>query len=461
MATNKSQEMTVDSQRSAADVNKIQTFDSPATTKYCAAGKIAQSVLKHLVGEIANNKISNAYEICRTGDEMIEREAKKIFKTVDEKGVAMPTTIDVNNCIVGYSPVDSESGYVLHDGDVVKISLGAHIDGFTALASHTLVVYPSLAPADQVSPTPGLVADAICASYMATEAVIKLLGTVLDRPDPSTGALRSGSALVTGESIKQVVEIIAKTYKVKIVPGSQVRRIKRFLVGQDAALEVDVKGYAWGSLRIAEATDDPDEGDLRKDIDSTVPVEAGEAWIVDISMCEFAGKDKDLNPHNSLQLSRRAIKEHRSLRPTIFTRDYSTHIEMRVKAARGVLTEIDMRKSVFPFHSSALQTDGAPLGIAALTSAGVLAPSQVWTAPSSSLVTRERTTILLVPNKGAKNGGEIVRLTGGEITPSWVHSEFEITDALVKGLLDANVRIRNVVGVSLEGISASDEMDIE
>ena len=46
----------------------------------------------------------------------------------------------MNNCICHFSPLVSETDVILADGDVVKIDMGAHIDGFIAVVAHTVVV---------------------------------------------------------------------------------------------------------------------------------------------------------------------------------------------------------------------------------------------------------------------------------------------------------------------------------
>ena len=46
----------------------------------------------------------------------------------------------MNNCICHFSPLVSESDVILADGDLVKIDMGAHIDGFIAVVAHTVVV---------------------------------------------------------------------------------------------------------------------------------------------------------------------------------------------------------------------------------------------------------------------------------------------------------------------------------
>ena len=48
--------------------------------------------------------------------------------------------MSVNNVICHYSPLVSEPDTILAEGDMVKLDLGAHIDGFIAVVAHTIVI---------------------------------------------------------------------------------------------------------------------------------------------------------------------------------------------------------------------------------------------------------------------------------------------------------------------------------
>ena len=73
----------------------------------------------------------------------MDEEVRKVFNNKKskklERGIAFPTCISVNNVIRHYSPIVDESTK-LEEGDVAKIDLGCHIDGFIAQAAHTIVV---------------------------------------------------------------------------------------------------------------------------------------------------------------------------------------------------------------------------------------------------------------------------------------------------------------------------------
>ena len=56
-------------------------------------------------------------------------------------GIAFPCCISVNNCICHFSPLSNDPDTILKAGDVTKIDLGAHIDGFIAVVAHTGIEY--------------------------------------------------------------------------------------------------------------------------------------------------------------------------------------------------------------------------------------------------------------------------------------------------------------------------------
>lgn len=73
---------------------------------------------------------------------MLIEECNKVFKKEKamKKGLAFPVCVSVNNCINHYSPLLSDKDTTLKNGDMVKIDMGAHLDGFIAVVGHTVVV---------------------------------------------------------------------------------------------------------------------------------------------------------------------------------------------------------------------------------------------------------------------------------------------------------------------------------
>merc|ERR1711973_433612 len=109
-------------------------------TKYKMAGDISNRVIQAVIKKCVSG--ASVRELCSFGDSLLLEETNKVFKKEKDlkKGIAFPTCVSVNNCICHFSPLVSEADVVLADGDVVKIDMGAHIDGFIAVVAHTVVV---------------------------------------------------------------------------------------------------------------------------------------------------------------------------------------------------------------------------------------------------------------------------------------------------------------------------------
>ena len=71
------------------------------------------------------------------------------------------------------SPIESEpeADVTLKAGDVVKISLGAHIDGFAGILADTMVI-PETEGGGAVT---GRKADVLTAAWLASEAALRLV----------------------------------------------------------------------------------------------------------------------------------------------------------------------------------------------------------------------------------------------------------------------------------------------
>jgi len=103
--------------------------------KYHQSAELVNRVLARLVTSCVPG--TKVVDLCKQGDQLIEEGvATKFTKGKIEKGVAFPTSVSVNNCVGHYSPLSSDT-LVLQEGDVVKIDLGAHFDGYLAQAAHT------------------------------------------------------------------------------------------------------------------------------------------------------------------------------------------------------------------------------------------------------------------------------------------------------------------------------------
>ena len=106
---------------------------------------------------------ADIYTICQDVDAFMNEELRKVFNNKKskklERGIAFPTCISTNNICGHFSPLQEDS-YKLQDGDVAKIDLGCHLDGFVAQAAHTIVV-----SANPTSKVTGKKANTVVAAY--------------------------------------------------------------------------------------------------------------------------------------------------------------------------------------------------------------------------------------------------------------------------------------------------------
>lgn len=344
-------------------------LDERVVEKYRVAGQIVQTALVYLELVIANppsGTIPTITDLCVLTDLYMAKLLAKAYTTVREKGIAVPTQIDINELSTGFAPEvtdDKGSTYVLSVGDVAKVSLGVHIDGYTATVSHTLVVYPQ--GVDR-APLLGAKADAVCAAHVATETLVRYLGLAL-APEKTPQLFRvNGNAQVTGSQIRQIVDTIADAYNCVVVPGSKVRRIRRFLAGQAEGIvaEREFKGVVWDEshqelawLAKAAGTDIVKrEHKVTGDAHLAIPtddfvVEAGEVFQIDLRMApmrEMSGPGV-VTLEEIDHFTGKNGKNEFNCRPTMFVRDYAITHALKLKLARKLLAQVDKKFTVFPF----------------------------------------------------------------------------------------------------------------
>ena len=120
-------------------LNSLEQLDEyDNLEKYKIGGQIVVKVINNLIKKSRVNV--DIYELCLIGNEMLIQELKKIFKKKKFKygrGIAFPTCISINNNAGYYIPNERK---LINDGDVLKIELGVHLDGFPSIMCKTILV---------------------------------------------------------------------------------------------------------------------------------------------------------------------------------------------------------------------------------------------------------------------------------------------------------------------------------
>ncbi|KAI7750608.1 hypothetical protein M8C21_010141 [Ambrosia artemisiifolia] len=183
-------------------------------TKYKLAAEILNKALQLVVSECKPK--AKIVDICEKGDSYIKEQTGNMYKNVKkkiERGVAFPTCLSVNNTVCHYSPLASDET-VLEEGDIVKIDMGCHIDGFIAVVGHTHVL--------QQGPVTGRAADVIAAANTAAEVALRLV-----KPGKKN------------QDVTEAIQKVAAAYDCKIVEGVLSHQMKQFVIdGNKVVLSV-------------------------------------------------------------------------------------------------------------------------------------------------------------------------------------------------------------------------------
>ncbi|XP_071537392.1 proliferation-associated protein 2G4 [Panulirus ornatus] len=309
-------------------------------TKYKMAGEIVNRVLKLIVAKCV--PLASVRDICTEGDRLLEEETGKVFKKEKDmkKGIAFPVCASVNNCINHYSPLASEGDTVLQDGDLVKIDMGAHIDGFIAVVGHTVVV-----GASKESKVKGRQADVMLAAHNAAEAALRLV-----KPGNQNFA------------VTDTITKIAKVYKSKPVEGMLSFQLQQ--------------GRIDGEKTIIQNPTDAQRKEVEKQ-----DFETHEVYGVDVIISTGEGQGKEAEA-----------------RVTIFRKTEESY-SLKLKASREFYSKVQKNHGTMPFNIRSFDDEKkARLGVTECVSHKLVDPYPVLWEKSGEFVAQFKFTVLLMPS---------------------------------------------------------------
>lgn len=318
--------------------------EESVVTKYKSAGEIANRILRKIIE--ASTAGSTVCSLCQLGDKLILEETSKVFKKEKamKKGIAFPTCISVNNCVCHFSPLLSEAAVILKDGDIVKIDLGVHIDGFIAVVGHTVVV-----GASKENKVTGRKADVIQAAYLASELAQRLV--------------KAGNENFT---VTDQIQKVAEAFQCKPVEGMLSHELKRNMIDGEKAI-------------IQNPTDQQ-----RRD-HAKCEFSIYDVFAIDILMSTGNGQAKE-----------------KDTRTTIFKRTENTY-NLKMKASRVFLNEVSNKYTSMPFTLRLFQDEKkAKMGLVECLKHGLVEPFSVFWEKEGEYVAQFKFTLLLMPNGGCR-----------------------------------------------------------
>ena len=151
----------------SGNVELLEASSASVLEKYKTAGIIANRALHRVL--TACRPGIKIVDLCILGDTFVNEQVLKVYPDVrhankGQKGLCFPTCVSVNEVAGHHSPF-SDDKRCLHLGDMIKVDLGVHIDGFCAVVAHTIVL----------GECKGKKADVIAAAWSAAQSAIRLL----------------------------------------------------------------------------------------------------------------------------------------------------------------------------------------------------------------------------------------------------------------------------------------------
>ncbi|CAL8366674.1 unnamed protein product [Lota lota] len=348
--------------------------DDLVVTKYKMGAEIANQALKVVV-DAATAGVS-VLSLCDMGDAFISTETGKVFKKEKDmkKGIAFPTSVSVNNCVCHFSPLRSDTEIILKNGDLVKIDLGVHVDGFISNVAHSFVVGVT-----KDAPLTGRKADVLRAAHLCAEAALRLV-----KP---------------GNQNSQVTDAwnkIAKSFKCAPIEGMLSHQLKQHIIDGEKTI-----------------IQNPTE-QQRKDHEKA-EFEVHEVYAVDVLISTGEGKAKDGGQ-----------------RTTIYKRDPNKVYGLKMKTSRMFFSEVERRFDAMPFTLRALQDESkARMGVVECSKHELVQPFNVLHEKEGEFVAQFKFTVLLMANGP-------LRITNSLFDPDLYKSEHEVEDPELKALLQSS-----------------------
>lgn len=298
------------------------------------------------------NEGAHIIELCEKGDALLDAEVAKVYKGKKiQKGIAHPCTISPSSYVTPYTPLKSdaeEAATTLKKGELVKIQLGAQIDGFGTIVCDNVVVGGVVE---------GRMADLLAATHYANELLLRLMVPPSLGLGASTDEERKkaeGAKAPTQSKINQLLDKVAKAYGCNVVEST-------------TCWEFEHKNIE-GKKKIILAPGEGVKGEGSPDV--------GEVWGVEMGLSLGNGKVKTLN--NRATLLRRT----------------ATRYDLKRASSKQTLSEIVKKFGTFPFSLRQLDDErAAKIGVMECVRGNLLRQYEVVGDKEGEPVSRLFTTV--------------------------------------------------------------------
>jgi curved DNA binding protein len=303
--------------------------------KYRLAAEIANRTMGMVMAECQPG--ARIVDLCNMSDQVVTEECSKVHSKgkarVDpsDKGVAFPMSISVNH-VVGHNSPCNEDEQLLEDGDLVKLDMGVHIDGFIAMVANSLTVG---------SPATGPKADVMLAAAVAAEGVL--------------ATIKPGCC---NKDITAVIERAANAFGVNVVEGVLSHNLKQHVI--------DGNKVILGKETTEHKVDEEE-------------IEELDVFAIDIIMSTGEGKPTEKD----------------ELKTTIYKHQVDQTYNLKMKASREVFSQVTSDHPTLPFTLRQYDGTRTRLGMKECINHDLFVPYPVLEEKEGDLVAHVKFTVLM------------------------------------------------------------------
>lgn len=325
-------------------LEQIENTDN--VQKYKDAGLIATKAVTQIVKNAKPG--SNLLTLITKANELIKNELSGVHKDVKDKGILFPICLSLNH-VAGYNiPTNQET---LKEGDLLKIDLGVHIDGFPAQIAFTTLVTNNQ---DVTNVIKDKRANVMRAVIEASREIGKIM---------TPGTMNTEIVKIMEQTAKKYGCSLPISNENGLIPGVNSFQISRYVI--DGYTDDDCEFVHRFILARENTAYDFSLMEL--------PLEENEVYAIDIVMCSGTGK---LNQNKET---------------SIFKRNYERRCELKLKASKNVLNSL---KGSYPIVID-IQDPKVKMGIKECVQKGLVNAYPVVAEKDGEFTARIKFTIIV------------------------------------------------------------------
>ncbi|KAL8275698.1 hypothetical protein Esti_000261 [Eimeria stiedai] len=374
-----------DAEVSDGERDAAQDISSPQVAEKCrVAAEIANAALKLVLSRAVPG--ADVLALCLLGDAFISNESKKVYQKKDkskrkvDKGIAVPTSVAVNEVFANFSPAEAAASRKLCLGDLVKVDLGVHIDGYVAAAAYTVVCCSSNAAAfEPAAGTPAAAAAAEAAA--AADAALSAYPPLSEQQQQQGGEAASktldvieGPAAAVLKAAWVAVEAALRKLEVGAKASAVTKSIEQVAAEFGGVLSYQLKQHVIEGSKcfplVLAASEEKQED---------FAFAANDAYALDVVMTTGEGKPREADA-----------------KPTIFRRAVERKYILKSQLGRAFMSQVENNFPTLPFSLRQVSDDRAcKVGVGEAMRHELLVPYAVSQDKAGELTARFKVTVHL------------------------------------------------------------------